>query len=357
MTVNRRKEASIETSPSLPFVSIVIPCRNEARFITRCLDSISENTYPKDRLEVLVVDGMSDDGTRDILTRYSELHFFVRILENERQTTPFAFNIGAMNAKGDLIMIMSAHAAYEAHAIERSVRFSQESGADNVGGTWRIVPREDGSLARAIAQVMSHPFGVGGARYRTGTLKEPLWVDTAAYGCYRRDVFERVGFFNERLTRGQDMEFNLRLRKVGGRTLLAPGIEIQYFARTDLRHFLAHSFQNGRWAILPFCYSEVVPVSPRHLVPFFFACSLIVLTVASLTIPDAWLALAGLTAIYSMAAVFAAVSIGHRSGHYQAAALAPFIFAGLHLSYGFGSVIGMFQATRVVLTKPRLSAG
>lgn len=353
MTADRRKGAA--TAPSLPFVSIVIPCRNEAQFITHCLDSISENTYPKERLEVLVVDGMSDDGTRDILRRYSELHPFVRLLENERRTTPFAFNIGVTSAKGGLIMIMSAHAAYEAHAIERSVRYSQESGADNVGGTWRIVPRVDGSLARAIAQVMSHPFGVGGARYRTGALKEPLWVDTAAYGCYRRDVFEKVGLFNERLTRGQDMEFNLRLRKAGGRTLLAPGVEIQYFARTDLRHFISHSFRNGRWAILPFCYSEVVPVSPRHLVPFFFACSLIVLTVASLSVPGAWRALAGLAALYSIAAIIAAISIGSRSGQYQAAALSPFVFAGLHLSYGFGSVVGVFQAAFVFLAAPKSS--
>lgn len=335
----------------LPLVSIVIPCRNEAQFITRCLDSIAANSYPKSSLEVLVVDGMSDDGTRDILTRYSANHPFVRFLDNPNRTTPFAFNIGVKQSKGDLVMIMSAHATYESHAIERSVKYSRDYGAENVGGIWEVMPRNEGVLAQAIVLALSHPFGVGGALYRTGGLKEPIWADTAAYGCYRRTVFDKIGFFNERLTHGQDMEFNLRLQKAGGKTLLAPDIVIQYFARTTPGHFVAHSFRSGQWAILPFCHSDVIPVSPRHLVPLAFVCSLIAFAAAAPFSSSAWQALALLATVYGGAAVFAAFSVARRSGKFGAALLTPLVFVTYHLSYGLGSLLGVLKASVILASR------
>jgi glycosyltransferase involved in cell wall biosynthesis len=338
-----------------PFVSIVIPCRNEAGFIARCLDSIVANGYPKDRLEVLVVDGMSEDGTRQILSRYAQTYPFVRTVDNPKRTTPYAFNEGIRSSRGDLIMLMSAHATYEEHAIERSVNYSKTRGADNVGGIWKIVPRGDSRMARAVVQALSHPFGVGGARYRTGGLKEPVWADTAAYGCYRRDVFSRVGYFNEDLKHSQDMEFNRRLQKHGGRTLLAPDIEIYYFARTDFGHFIRHNFRNGQWAILPFCYSDVMPVSPRHLVPLAFVCALFGLTVASFVSPISRLMLWGVLAAYGASCLLASLSVWRRTSDIITALLAPAAFLSLHLSYGVGSAAGVIQAAWILSKKGRKS--
>ena len=258
-----------------PIVSIVIPCRNEEDFIGDCLDSIVGSRFPLSRLEVLVIDGMSDDGTRRVLEAYARRYPFIRVLENDKRVTPVAFNIGVRHARGGLIMIMSAHATFHPDAIAKAVAFSESSGAENVGGRWRIVPRDTSFLGRSMAATLSHPFGVGNAVYRTAQNSEPRWVDTAAYGCYRREVFDRLGGFNERLVRGQDMEFNLRLKRSGGRTLFVPDVVINYFARSTVRTFGLHAFTNGVWAILPFRYAHGIPVSGRHVVPLLLVSAFV----------------------------------------------------------------------------------
>lgn len=317
-----------------PVVSVVIPCRNEAAHIEACLNSISHSSFPKDRLEVVVADGMSTDGTREVVDSCSRRMPFVRLVDNPERTTPYAFNAGIIASKGNLIFIMSAHAELDKWAIARAVELSRNMGAHNVGGAWHVKGRTTGIIAEALLAVMSHRFGVGNATYRTGA-KEAGWVDTAAYGCYRREVFEHIGLFNVALTRGQDMELNLRLAKAGGRTYFDPEIIIHYAARSRLFEFFHHQFRNGEWAILPFAYSDIVPVSPRHLVPLAFVLSLI-LGGAGFR-PLFWL----IAASYGVCAVAAAWSIAWRSKHPALFFLTPLIFLGLHLSYGLGSFVAL----------------
>lgn len=320
-------------------MSIVIPCRNEEGFIGKCLDSIVANEFPKERLEVLVVDGMSEDGTRPTLDRYARQYSFIKVLDNPKKITPTAFNVGVRYARGDLVMIMSAHATIAKDAIAKCVEYSELYNADNVGGSWKIVPRDSSFVARTIAVALSHPFGVGNARYRMGSGGEPRWVDTAAYGCYRREVFQRVGLFNEKLVRGQDMEFNLRLKKSGGRTLLAPDIVICYYARSDMRAFWKHNWTNGVWAILPFLYSNTIPVSVRHLVPLAFVMGLLGSVVLALVWPGGggWL-LSAICGAYAVANLTASVQVAVKERDFRYMVLIPIVFAGLHLSYGLGSL-------------------
>lgn len=326
---------------ALPLVSVVIPCRNEVGYIGRCLDSIATNGYPHDRLDVVVADGMSTDGTRELLLDYSRRHPFIRVVDNVARVTPAAFNAGVTNARGDLVMIMSAHATYAPGAIAKCVRYSREYDADNVGGVWRIASRGTSIMDRAVAVALAHPFGVGGATYRTGRAIEPQWVDTAAYGCYRRDVFERVGLFNPKLIRGQDMEFNMRLKRAGGRTLLAPDVEITYYARSRFRDFARHNYRNGAWAVIPFLHSDVVPVSPRHLIPFAFVLSLVVPLLAALAWPAAvWLAVASGLA-YASVCILASAHAARRAGNPWLALVLPVVFTTLHVGYGLGSLVAM----------------
>ena len=335
-----------ERVTDLPLVSIVIPCRNERQFIGRCLDSIVGSDYPKEHLEVLVADGFSEDGTTQVLEEYVRRHSFIRVLPNPDRVTPAAFNTGVANARGDLVMIMSAHAEYAPDAIRKSVEYSRRYRADNVGGVWHIVARGDGVIDRGVVAVLGHPFGVGGGTYRTGLATEPTWVDTAAYGCYRREVFDRVGRFNPRLVRGQDMEFNRRLHKAGGRTLLAPDVIIRYHARTDFQAFWRHSFRNGVWAVLPFLYSPVMPVGWRHLVPLAFVGTLGAATMLGLVWTPA-LQLATVCALAYAAGCAAAtlhVTIRRRDG--RLLLVAPPLFAVLHFSYGLGSWWGIAHVIR-----------
>ena len=228
-----------------PLISIIIPCRNEREFIGLCLDSIIGNDYPQELLEVLVVDGISEDGTTPILLDYSKRYPFVRVLKNYNKTTPSALNIGISVARGEIIMRMDAHNVYPLSYISDLVKWLEKSGADNVGGIWVTRPANGAPTAKAIAIGLSHPFGIGNAYFRIGTT-EPRWVDTVPFGCYRREVFERIGMFDEELVRNQDDEFNHRLIKNGGRILLVPEIVSDYYARDSLSKLWRMYYQYGK---------------------------------------------------------------------------------------------------------------
>ena len=274
----------------LPFVSIIIPCRNEEKFIGKCLDSIIAQDYlnphplPGDALpqvgreegrgsiEVLVVDG-SEDETRDIIRRYTQEHSFIRLLNNPKKVTPCALNIGIKNAKGEIILWMSAHSRYEKDYISKCVKYLKEYDADNVGGVMITLPRDNAFIGKAIATVLSHPFGVGNSVFRTGA-KEPKWVDTVFGGCYKKEVFDKIGLFNESLVRSQDMEFNLRLKKTGGKILLAPDIVSYYYPKSNLKDFFIHNFEDGSWVTYPLKFG-IKAFSWRHLIPLFFILGLV----------------------------------------------------------------------------------
>ncbi|MGZ8892846.1 MAG: glycosyltransferase family 2 protein [Halobacteriota archaeon] len=216
-------------------VTIIIPCRNEVRHIASCLESLIGNSFTKDRMQILVVDGMSDDGTRDQIGVFLAKYPFVQLLDNIRQITPAALNVGIRKARGDIIIRVDAHARYPSNYVEKLLEWMDKTSADNVGGVVVTRPGRDGLIAEAIAIAMSHPFGVGNSYFRIGT-KEPRWVDTVPFGCYKRAVFDKIGMFDEELVRNQDDEFNSRLIKAGGKILLIPDVKIEYMGRESLRH-------------------------------------------------------------------------------------------------------------------------
>jgi cellulose synthase/poly-beta-1,6-N-acetylglucosamine synthase-like glycosyltransferase len=326
----------------VPFVSIIIPCRNEEIYIGKCLNSIIANDYPKNKLEVLAVDGMSEDGTRRIVEGYTQRYPFIKLLDNPKRITPTALNVGIQRAKGDVIIWMSAHNHYEKDYISRSVESLNKYGADNVGGIMKTLPRENNFTGRAIVASLSHRFGVGNSYFRAQTDK-PKWVDTVFGGCYRREVFDRVGLFNENLVRGQDMEFNLRLKKAGGKILLVPDIVSYYYARSDIRSFWKHNFTNGVWAILPFLYSPVIPVSWRHLVPLIFVAGLIGSAVLGFLLPVFFWLFLVILGSYVLANLTASFRIALQKRDLRYLVVMPFIFGILHFGYGLGSLLGVFK--------------
>ena len=327
-------------------VSIVIPCRNEARFIAQCLNSILASDFPQHRLEILIIDGNSEDETRIILNKYVAQHTFIRVIENPRRITPVAFNLGVIHSRGDLVMLMSAHAALAPDAIRKCVEYSSLYSAENVGGMWKIHPRGQKAFDRAACSALAHRFGVGGALYRISGGHRPRWVDTAAYGCYRRTVFAKIGMFNEELIHSQDIEFNLRLMRSGGRTLLAPDVIIHYFARTDFTSFCKHNFQNGVWVILPFLHTAGMPVRWRHLVPLLFVSSLLMLIASAIFSSGFWWLLVAVLLIYGLCSLGAACQVAYAQRDPRQLAIMPIAFASLHLSYGVGSLWGLTKLCR-----------
>lgn len=328
----------------LPFLSIVIPCRDEEKFIGECLRSIVNNDYPKDGYEILVVDGMSEDNTREIVNEYCEKNPLVRIIDNPKKIVPAGLNIGIQNAKGEVIIRMDAHAIYERNYIRKSVDYLNRYGADNVGGICRTVPKKNSFLGKAIALVSASGFGVGNSYFRIGRSKTPKWVDTVFGGCYKRQVFERVGLFNENLVRTQDLEFNFRLRKSGGKILLVPDIVSYYYVRSNLKSFLKYNFINSLWITYPIKFLNYMPVSWRHLVPLAFVSSLMgSLFLSFFSKIFLWLFFS-IGGSYLITNFSFSTLIAFRERKVKYLLTIPILFTILHLSYGFGSFWGLMRA-------------
>jgi len=329
---------------NLPSVSIIIPSLNEEKYVGKCLDSIIGQDYPRENLEVIVVDGMSEDGTRDIIEQYIRKYPFVRLLDNPKKITPCALNIGIKSAKGEIIAWLSAHNEYVKTHISKCVKYLKELNADAVGGVIKPVPKNSSFIGKTICAAISHPFGVGNSALKVESKdKTPHGADTAFGVCYRGKVFEKIGIFNEQLIRGQDMEFGLRLKRNGLKTLLAPEIISYYHVNSDLRSFIKHSFNDGVWAILPFKYTNIIPVSLRHLIPLVFVLG--VLCAGILSIFSAlfgWVFLF-VIASYFTGSLYFSIKIAFKQKDARFIFAMPFIFAIFHFSYGLGSIWGLMK--------------
>ena len=350
----------IRSTNSLPLITVIVPCRNEERWIGRCLQSIFDNDYPHDRLEVLVVDGLSSDGTRAIVAAFAANCPRLRLLSNERKITPAALNLGIAAAGGSIVIRMDAHVEYPPDYISALVRLLQESGADNVGGVCRTLPAGESVVARAIALGMSHPLGVGNSHFRIGASGD-RWVDTVPFGCYRREVFDRIGLFDEELVRNQDDELNLRLIRHGGRIRLSPRIVCTYFARDSLAKLWRMYYQYGYFK--PLVVRKVGGVMTlRQLAPPLFVLGLATTALASLlslaVLPFPWTILAPtafalIAAAYLLAIAACAVRAIPAYGWAVAAALCG-VFPTLHVSYGIGYLRGVVEF--LVLRRSRRGA-
>lgn len=325
---------------SLPKLSVIVPCRNEERFIAGCLDSILKNDYPAGRLEVIVVDGMSADATWQIIKAYAEELPRLIALRNERRMTPVALNLGIRAASGEVICRVDAHARIAPDYLRRCVELLISSGAQNVGGAMRTLPANSTPAAKCIALCMSHRFGVGNSDFRAGSSLTPLFTDTVFGGCYRKEEFGRVGLFNENLPRSQDFEFNQRIRRSGGKIILDPAIQCDYFAAPNLRAFAAHNFHDGVWAILPFAYSDIMPVRLRHLAAFFALVTLLLLSISALWFTAARIALLIATLAYTFASLACSAKIGFNNRESNCFLMLPLVFAIRHFAYGLGSLCG-----------------
>ncbi len=314
-----------------------MPIRNEAAFIERSLAAVLAQEYPAELLDVLVVDGMSDDGTRDVVARMLLDRANDHLLDNPRQIVPTALNIGLAEAKGDVIVRIDGHTIVAPDYVARCVVALEESNADCVGGPMLAVGITP--FGESVALATSHPFGVGGARFHYST--EAQEVDSVYLGCWPRQVFEKVGCFDEEMIRNQDDEFSYRLRAAGGRIWLDPRIRSTYYARSTSLSLWRQYFQYGYWKVRVF---QKVPDSARsrHWVPPLFALWIVGGLLAAILIPELRLAyLVGLL-VYLVANLAVSSRIAARAGWRHFSRL-PIAFAILHLSYGLGFWAGMVR--------------
>lgn len=331
--------ANSKCATSFPFVSVIVPCRNEERHIALCLESILANDYPKDRMEILVLDGISEDETRAIVSAYAQKHSCIRLLDNPKKHIPVAMNLGIRAARGERIMKMDAHSTYQSEYISRCVRYQDEYGAENAGGVWRMIPGSDTLPAKAIVLALSHRFGSGNANVKIGVDK-PTWSDTTAFGCFRRSLFDRIGMYDENLLSSSDLDLNQRIQRGGGGILVAPDIIIDYMADANLGAFRRHVFADGVWVSYVMKFGKKA-WSWRHWLPGLFVLSLL----ASLALggwfrPLLWLGL-GIGAFYATVALLVSAQIAIRERDPRLFFVLPLVFAVRHFVHGAGTLFGM----------------
>jgi glycosyltransferase involved in cell wall biosynthesis len=321
-------------------VSVILPCRNEARFIGPCLDSFLATDYPKDQIELLVVDGCSNDHTREVVGRYTERYPWIMLLDNPQRIVPTALNIGIRASTGAVIVRMDAHVVYPPDYIPKLVAALASTDADNVGGRMITVPATKSPMADAIAMALSHPFGVGNSWFRIGTT-EPRYVDTVPFGCWRRELFQRIGLFDEELVRNQDEELNYRLTRAGGKILLLPDVVSYYYARESPKLAARMLYQYGYFKpLVARKIGRIVTV--RQLIPAAFVASLAIATALILVRPQLWPLLAVIVTTYLAATLLSAVGAIKERGLRRGLAMAG-VFPVLHVSYGYGFLHGLWN--------------
>ncbi len=348
-----------ESGAVWPFVSVVMPVRNEAAFIDRSLGAVLAQDYPGD-FEVVIADGMSDDDTRDRIAALAQRAGWrsrgaasavapigapsppeprtVAIVDNPRRIAPAAMNAAIRAARGRIVVRVDGHAVLPPDYLRRVVQCLGASDAWAVGGVVHSVG--EGYVGEAIAAAMSSPFGIGGSGFRVRSgAGGPVPTDTVPFGAFRREVFDRVGWFNERMVRHQDYEFNYRLRRAGGTILLLPEAPAKYYVRSSLGRLWRQYWQYGIWkGRMLRAYPE--SLRSRHLIPPLFVAILALLAVAALFSPAAAWAFAALAGLYAAYVLFATVALA-AAGAWRHAPLLPAIMVCLQIGYGAGIWLGM----------------
>jgi glycosyltransferase involved in cell wall biosynthesis len=311
---------------------------------------VARQDYPKSQLELLIVDGMSTDGTRSTIEEFAREHPWVRLLDNPDLTVPHAMNRGIAQASGDIIVRMDMHTRYPEQYVGTLLRLKKELEASNIGGICKTEVRSDSAIALAIASVLRSRFGVGGSLFRTG-VSEPTDVDTVPFGCFSRADVLRLGGYDERLLRNQDIELNSRILLDGGRIVLVPDTYSVYCARDRLWPFLNNAYQNGLWNVLTVYYTGAVKsLSIRHFAPLAFVLWMILGAIGGLFHS---------TGIWVLAITLVVhLSVGMRFAirdrvEGASSPVVAICYLLLHIAYGIGSIAGLIRALLLFVSSPR----
>ncbi len=328
--------AASQSERTLPFVSIITPCYNEQKTIGLLLEGVYHQSYPRSAMEVVIADGESTDNTLDVIREFqsSRPDLEIRIVSNPQRITPAALNRAIAAARGDILIRLDAHSIPAHDYVARCVAALEQGLGDNVGGVWEIRPGGTGWIARAIAAAASHPLAVGDALYRRAPASARV-VDTVPFGAFRRELFDRIGFFNEQLPINQDYEFNARIRKHGGVIWLDPAIRSVYIARPTLRALARQYWRYGFWKLRMLAQYPAT-LRWRQALPPLFVAGLMGLAGCAPFATVARRALAAAIVLYggALGAAGAHAAVKRREPHLAAGL--PLAIAAMHLSWGSG---------------------
>lgn len=326
-----------------PRVSIIVPCYNEQATIRPLLEAIFHQTYPRVNMEVVIADGLSEDGTRDAIVDFQNAHpdLMVRIVENKARSIPSAINCAIQASQGEFIIRMDAHSRPYPNYVERCLAALDSGLGENVGGVWKIEPGKAGWIAESVAVAAAHPLGVGDAGYRIGG--RASLVDTVPFGAFRRSLIDRVGPFDETLLSNEDYEFNARIRQKGGRVWLDPEIVTVYYARSTLPALARQYWRYGYWKYRMLRrYPDTLRW--RQGLPPMFVASLIGLVLLSWWTPAGWLLALEILLYVTVLLSAGLLSALRHHKRYLFIGL-PLSIATMHLAWGSGFLWSMVTST------------
>ncbi|MBL8172198.1 MAG: glycosyltransferase family 2 protein [Acidobacteria bacterium] len=328
------------TQQQLPFVSVVMPVRNEAGYIERSLGSVLAQDYPLEQMEIIVADGMSTDQTRALIAGFQTRFQRLKVIDNPGKIAPTGLNRAIAQASGDIIVRVDGHCEIAPDYLRRCVHYLQSGAADGVGGPIETIGET--LSARVIATAMSSAFGVGGSAFRT-IKDQTMLTDTVAFPAYTRTIIERAGPYDEELVRNQDDEYNYRLRKLGAKILLAADVQSRYYSRSTFRKVFKQYYQYGYWKVRVL-QKHPRQMSLRQFVPPAFVAALLVGVLAASFLPlGAWL-LAGILGCYLLANLLASARSASKSDAFGShLLLLPIVYTALHISYGLGFLVGLIK--------------
>ena len=323
-------------------VAIVIPTLNEERFISRCLNSIIKQTYEFEKMDVMIIDGGSKDNTKDIVAEYQKSHQNIRFIENKKKIQSVAFNIGFKKSTAPYIIRLDAHAEYDSKYISLCIEnLKQDEKRGNVGGRCNILPFNQSLWAQTNAILNHSRFGIGGAAFRVSN--EAHNTDSVPFGAFPRKIIEKIGGMREDLPRGEDNEYNSRIRKAGYKIFFDPNIISSYFARPTLGASCKQMYANGN-SIGYLYYIDREAIGIRHLVPLLFVVSgLFSIIISVLWSPFCYVFCGGL-ALYLIADAIA--SIMGAKDNVKCTLPLFILFFCVHVSYGMGTIAGLIKGLK-----------
>lgn len=322
---------------NLPFVSAIIVTRNEQNYINIALESLLNQTYPKDKYEIIIVDGLSTDSTlkrvKEIVGRNHSVA--VRIFSNDKKILSSGWNIGIKQAKGDYVIRIDAHAKAKEDFLENSVKTISSVDAVCVGG--KLITKSLDGDNPLVAKVLSSPFGVGNSSFRVSNM--PKYSDTAVYGLYIKRAIEEAGYFDERFVRNQDIELHSRIKKNGGKFYFNPEIESEYYSRSSVKKMLKQNFGNGKWNMI-LLRTNFKSLSLRHLIPLFFLLYLVISIPLGFLTFWIWVAASTVLFLYFALGLIFSIKKTKKPSEFL---IMPFLFFLLHITYGTGYLCGIFH--------------
>lgn len=328
-------------SSMTPFISILLVTYNESRYIEWALESLLCQDYPHNSYEIIIVDGGSTDDTIALAKKLVAEHkknggtVQVSFIDNPKKILAAGWNIGIKNARGEYVTRIDAHAVVQPDFLRLNVKTMMGVDAVCVGG--RLITEANGEVGEVIRDILSSSFGVGNSSFRISN--EARYADTAVYGFYKKEIFKKVGYFDETLVRNQDVEMHSRIKRIGGRFYFNPAIVSIYYSRNTVKKMLRQAYGNGFWNLI-ILKKNNAKLSIRHLIPFCFVLFLIVATLLGIAWRLIWVFEVAVLVLYFVLAIFASLRKTKRIGRVLRM---PFLFFTLHIAYGFGSIVGLLK--------------